>query len=87
MSPDVLALNRKPTSGWNMTRFAHLKNKTKILDALHQWKLQWFTLELCTHTHTQQASQCKRRGLLEMKEGLTLPLVRDHCPPFCYSVL
>lgn len=46
---------------------------------------EWFTLELCMHT--QQASQCKWRGLLEMKEGLTSPLVRDHCLPFCYSRL
>lgn len=88
MSPDVLVLNRKPTSGCNMPRVAHFKTKTKEPRCFTSIEAEeCFTLEPCMHTHTQQASQCKWRGLLEMKDSLTSPLVRDHCPPFCYSVL
>lgn len=61
MSPDVLVLNRKSTSGWNMPRVAHLKNKTKNLDALHQWKLQsgsrWNCARAHTHTRLHSASE------------------------------
>lgn len=35
-----------------MPRAAHLKNKTKNLDALHQWKLQSSSRWSCTRTHT-----------------------------------
>lgn len=88
MSPDVLVLNRKPTSGCNMPRVAHFKTKTKEPRCFTSIEAaECFTLEPCMHTHAQQASQCKWRGLLEMKDSLTSPLVRDHCPPFCYSVL
>lgn len=85
---DVLVLKRKPTSGWNKPRDACLENKTKKPGCFTSIEaVDYFTLELCMHTHAPQASQCKWRGLLEMKGSLISPLVRDHCPPFCYSVL
>ena len=62
------------------------KPKTWMLYINGSWRVI-HTGTVHARTHTRRASQCKWRGLLEMKEGLTLPLVRDHCPPFCYSVL
>jgi len=75
MSPDGLVLNRKPTSGWNMPRVADLKNKTKNLDALHQWKLEsdshWNCA--CTHTHTS--------GFAVQVKGLIRDERRPHIAP------
>lgn len=75
MSPDVLALNRKPTSGWNMPRVAHLTYKTKNLDALHQWKLQSGSHWNCARTHTHTT------GFTVQVKGLIRDERRPHIAP------